>query len=238
MRSAFAYMEAEREDNPALGWRAVRMGLDRPALLRQQLRALISAARGRPLRIMFPLVANVDEFRAARAHVDTEIAWAQRRGRAPPSRLEVGAMIEAPSLLFHLDALLPMTDFVSIGTNDLMQYLFAADRGNPRVSDRYDPLSPPVLRALETVQRACAEYGTPVSVCGEMAGRPLEAFALVALGFDRLSMPPAGIGPVKEMVLAIDREAARRGVTALLKSGAGSVRNELETLARRLYLSV
>ena len=147
-------------------------------------------------------------------------------------------MIEAPSLIFHLDALLPMTDFVSIGTNDLMQYLFAADRGNPRVSERYDPLSPPLLRALEMVQRACAEYGTPVSVCGEMAGRPLEAFALVALGFDRLSMPPAGVGPVKEMVLAIDREAARRGVTALLKSGAGSVRNEIETLARRLYLSV
>ena len=232
------YMEAEREDNPALGWRAIRMGLDRPALLRLQLRALIAAAHGRPLRIMFPLVANVDEFRAARALVDTEIAWAQRRGRAAPSRLEVGAMIEAPSLIFHLDALLPMTDFVSIGTNDLMQYLFAADRGNPRVSERYDPLSPPLLRALEMVQRACAEYGTPVSVCGEMAGRPLEAFALVALGFDRLSMPPAGVGPVKEMVLAIDREAARRGVTALLKSGAGSVRNEIETLARRLYLSV
>ena len=232
------YMEAEREDNPALGWRAIRMGLDRPALLRLQLRALIAAARGRPLKIMFPLVANVDEFRAARALVDTEIAWAQRRGRAAPSRLDVGAMIEAPSLIFHLDALLPMTDFVSIGTNDLMQYLFAADRGNPRVSDRYDPLSPPVLRALEMVQRACAEYGTPVSVCGEMAGRPLEAFALVALGFERLSMPPVGIGPVKEMVLSTDREAARRGVTALLKSSAGSVRNEIETLAHRLYLSV
>ena len=231
------YMEAEREDNPALGWRAIRMGLDRPALLRLQLRALIAAARGRPLRVMFPLVASVDEFRAARAHVDTEIAWSQRRGRPAPSRLEVGAMIEAPSLIWHLDALLPMTDFVSVGTNDLMQYLFAADRGNPRVSDRYDTLSPPALRALEMVQRACAETGTPVSVCGEMAGRPLEAFALVALGFERLSMPPAGIGPVKEMVLSLDREAARRGVTALLKSGAGSVRNEIETLARKLYLA-
>ena len=128
------YMEAEREDNPALGWRAIRMGLDRPALLRLQLRALISAAQGRPLKIMFPLVASVDEFRAARAMVDTEIAWAQRRGRPAPSRLDVGAMIEAPALIWHLDALLPMTDFVSVGTNDLMQYLFAADRGNPRVS--------------------------------------------------------------------------------------------------------
>jgi phosphotransferase system enzyme I (PtsP) len=232
------YMELEREDNPALGWRAIRMGLDRPALLRLQLRALIWAARGRPLRIMFPLVASVDEFRAARAFVDAELAWAQRRGRAAPSRLDVGAMIEAPALLWHLDALLPMTDFVSVGTNDLMQYLFAADRGNPRVADRYDPLSPPALRALQQIQIACAETGTPVSVCGEMAGRPLEAFALVALGFDRLSMPPAGIGPVKQMVLSVDREAAQRGVMSLLKGASGSVRNEIETLARKLYVAI
>ena len=232
------YMELEREDNPALGWRAVRMGLDRPALLRLQLRALIWASHGRPLRIMVPLVASVDEFRAARAFVDAELAWAQRRGRPAPSRLDVGAMIEAPSLLWHLDALLPMTDFVSVGTNDLMQYLFAADRGNPRVADRYDPLSPPALRALKQIQNACAETGTPVSVCGEMAGRPLEAFTLVALGFDRLSMPPAGIGPVKQMVLSCDREAARRGVESLLKGTSGSVRNEIETLARKLYVAV
>ncbi|MBL8773277.1 MAG: phosphoenolpyruvate--protein phosphotransferase [Phenylobacterium sp.] len=232
------YMEAEREENPALGWRAVRMGLDRPALLRIQIRALINAARGRPLRIMFPLVASCDEFRTARSLVDTEIAWAQRRGKPTPSRLDVGAMIEAPSLIWHLDALLPMTDFVSVGTNDLMQYIFAADRGNPRVADRYDFLSPPMLRAMEAIQRACAETGTPVSVCGEMAGRPLEAFTLVALGFERLSMPPTGVGPVKQMVLSCDREAARRGVSALLKSSAGSVRNEIETLARKLYLAV
>jgi phosphotransferase system enzyme I (PtsP) len=232
------YMELEREENPALGWRAIRMGLDRPALLRLQLRALIWAARGRPLRIMFPLVASVDEFRAARAFVDAELAWAQRRGRPAPSRLDVGAMIEAPALLWHLDALLPMTDFVSVGTNDLMQYLFAADRGNPRVADRYDPLSPPALRALQQIQIACAETGTPVSVCGEMAGRPLEAFALVALGFDRLSMPPAGIGPVKQMVLSVDREAAQRGVMSLLKGASGSVRNEIETLARKLYVAI
>ena len=232
------YLEAEREDNPALGWRAIRMGLDRPALLRLQLRALIAAARGRPLRIMFPLVATVDEFRAARALVDHEVAWALRRGRAEPSRLDVGAMVEAPALLWHLDALLPMTDFVSVGTNDLMQYMFAADRGNPRVADRYDPLSPPALRALKKIQEACAETGTPVSVCGEMAGRPLEAFALVALGFEALSMPPAGIGPVKQMVLSCDREAARRGVETLLKATQGSVRGELETLARKLYVAV
>ncbi|MEO8926667.1 MAG: phosphoenolpyruvate--protein phosphotransferase [Caulobacteraceae bacterium] len=231
------YLQTEREDNPALGWRAVRMGLDRPGLLRMQLRALIAAVAGRPLRVMFPLVASIDEFRAARALVDREIAWALRRGRPAPSRLDVGAMIEAPSLLWHLDALLPLTDFVSVGTNDLMQYMFAADRGNPRVCDRYDPLSPPALRALRAIWEACLETGTPVSVCGEMAGRPLEAFVLVALGFERLSMPPAGIGPVKQMVLSCDREAARRGVEGLLRSNAGSVRGEIEALARKLYVA-
>jgi phosphotransferase system enzyme I (PtsP) len=232
------YLEADREDNPALGWRAVRLGLDRPALLRLQLRALIWAAKGRELRVMFPLVASVEEFRAARGLVDTEIAWAQRRGRPTPSDLRVGVMIEAPSLVWHLDALLPMVDFVSVGTNDLMQYLFAADRGNPRVSERYDFLSPPALRVMQTIQDACAESGTPASVCGEMAGRPLEAFALVALGFDRLSMPPSGIGAVKRMVLSLDREAARRGVVNLLKGSAGSLRSEIETLARKLYVAV
>ncbi len=232
------YLQAEREDNPALGWRAVRMGLDRPALLRMQLRALIAAMAGRPLSVMFPLVASVDEFRAARALVDREVSWAARRGRPAPSRLEVGAMIEAPSLIWHLDALLPLTDFVSVGTNDLMQYLFAADRGNPRVSERYDPLSPPALRALKTIRDACADSGTPVSVCGEIAGRPLEAFALIGLGFDRLSMPPAGVGPVKRMVLSCDRGAAARGIKTLLTSSAGSVRGEIEALARKIAVSV
>ncbi len=147
-------------------------------------------------------------------------------------------MIEAPSLIWHLDALLAMTDFVSVGTNDLMQYMFAADRGNPRVSDRYDPLSPPALRALKSISDACIETGTPVSVCGEMAGRPLEAFALIGLGFDRLSMPPAGIGPVKRMVLSSDREAARRGMASILKGASGTVRSEVETLARKLNVTL
>ncbi len=232
------YLQAEREDNPALGWRAVRMGLDRPALLRMQLRALIAAVAGRPLSVMFPLVASVEEFRGARALVEREVAWAVRRGRPAPSRLEVGAMIEAPSLIWHLDALLPLTDFVSVGTNDLMQYLFAADRGNPRTAERYDPLSPPALRALKTIRDACAESGTPVSVCGEIAGRPLEAFALIGLGFDRLSMPPAGVGAVKKMILSCDRGAARRGIQGLLSSPAGSVRGEVEALARKIAASV
>jgi phosphotransferase system enzyme I (PtsP) len=232
------YLKAEREDNPALGWRAVRLGLDRPALMRMQLRALIAAAAGCDLSIMFPLVASVDEFRQARALVDVEIAWALRRGRPTPAQLRVGVMIETPALIWHLDALLPMTDFVSVGTNDLMQYMFAADRGNPRVSERYDLLSPPALRALKTIADACTESGTPASICGEIAGRPLEAFTLISLGFSRLSMPPAGIGPVKAMVLSLDREAGRRGMATILKGAGGTVRNEIETLARKLNVAV
>ena len=232
------YLETEREENPALGRRAIRLGLDRPGLLRLQLRALLSAAAGRELRVMFPMIATVDEFRAARELVDVECAWATRRGRALPALLRVGAMIECPSLLWHLDALLPLTDFVSVGTNDLFQYLFAADRTNPLVSERYDPLSPPALRALAEIQKKCADTGTPVSVCGEMAGRPLEAFALLTLGYTRLSAPAGGVGPVKRMILSADLPAARRGMTNLLGSSAGSIRGELESLARKLNVTI
>jgi phosphotransferase system enzyme I (PtsP) len=232
------YLETEREENPALGRRAIRLGLDRPAMLRLQLRALLGAAAGRELRVMFPMIATVDEFRAARELVDIECNWARRRGRELPALLRVGAMIECPSLLWHLDALLPLTDFVSIGTNDLFQYMFAADRTNPLVSDRYDPLSPPALRALSEIQKKCADTGTPVSVCGELAGRPLEAFALLTLGFTRLSAPAGGVGPVKRMILSTDLAAARRGAASLLGSSSGSVRGELETLARKLNVAV
>jgi phosphotransferase system enzyme I (PtsP) len=232
------YLETEREENPALGRRAVRLGLDRPGLLRLQLRALLTAAAGRELRVMFPMIATVDEFRHARELVDVECAWARRRGRALPDLLRVGAMIECPSLLWHLDALLPLTDFVSVGTNDLFQYMFAADRTNPLVADRYDPLSPPALRALAEIQRRCADTGTPVSVCGELAGRPLEAFALLTLGFTRLSAPAGGVGPVKRMILSADLGAARRSMTSLLGSSSASIRGELESLARKLNVAI
>ncbi|UDF04765.1 phosphoenolpyruvate--protein phosphotransferase [Asticcacaulis sp. AND118] len=232
------YMETEREENPALGWRAIRMGLDRPALLRMQVRALLTAAKGRELRIMFPMVASVDEFRQARELVDIECQWARRRGRPLPHILRVGVMIECPSLLFHLDALLPMVDFASVGTNDLTQYLFAADRTNPRMSDRYDVLSPPMLRALSAIQKAAEDSGTPVSVCGEIAGKPLEAFVLIALGFNRLSMPPAGIGQVKRMILSLDRDQAAKAIQKLMGSSYGSLRSEVLALARKLNVNL
>jgi len=204
------YMSAEREDNPALGWRAVRIGLDRPALLRYQLRALVEACEGRRLRVMFPLVATVEEFEAARALVLRELDWAYKRGRAGPSALEVGAMLEAPSLAFAIDALADRADFLSIGTNDLMQYFFAADRGNVRVSDRYDLLSRPALRFLRQIVEDAALADLPLTVCGEAAGRPLEAMALIGLGVENLSMPASGVGAVKRMVRSLDRGSVSR----------------------------
>ncbi|MBU6372008.1 MAG: phosphoenolpyruvate--protein phosphotransferase [Alphaproteobacteria bacterium] len=225
------YMVAEREENPALGWRALRIGLDRPALLRYQLRALIAAAEGRGLRVMFPLVTTVEEFDAAAALVQREMAWARKQGAQGPARLEIGVMLEAPALAFAIDALKGKAAFVSIGTNDLMQYFFAADRNNPRVGDRYDLLSVPALRFLREVRTACAAAGLPLSICGEAAGRPLEAMTLVALGFDRLSMPASGIGPVKRMIRSLDAAHCARALEPLLQSTKNSLRTELSAYA-------
>jgi phosphotransferase system enzyme I (PtsP) len=232
------YMTAERQENPALGWRAVRIGLDRPALLRYQLRALINAAGGRRLRVMFPLVATVGEFDTARALVDRELAWAEKHGRKLPAQVEVGVMIEAPALAWSVRALAGRADFLSIGTNDLMQYFFAADRSNPRVSDRYDILSPPALSFLKRIREDADAVGVPVSICGEAAGRPLEAIAFTALGFTRLSMPAAGVGPVKKLLLALDSGAAAAVIEEGLLSDAPSLRGRLTDFASRHALAL
>jgi phosphotransferase system, enzyme I, PtsP len=225
------YVAAEREENPALGWRAVRIGLDRPALLRYQLRALISAAAGRRLRVMFPLVTTVAEFDAARALVDRELEWGRAHGRKAPSLVEVGVMVEAPALAWSIPDLKGRADFISIGTNDLMQYFFAADRGNPRVSERYDILSAPALRFLKRIRDDADAAGLQVSICGEAAGRPLEAMAFTALGFRRLSMPASGIGPVKRLILSLDANEAATAVTSMLRANKPTVRGELTEFA-------
>jgi phosphotransferase system enzyme I (PtsP) len=225
------YVTAEREENPALGWRAVRIGLDRPALLRYQLRALISAAAGRRLRVMFPLVTLVSEFNAARALVDRELEWAEKHGRKMPAQVEVGVMVEAPALAWSIPALKGRADFLSIGTNDLMQYFFAADRGNARVSDRYDILSPPALRLLKQIREDADGANLQISICGEAAGRPLEAMAFTALGYRRLSMPASGVGPVKRLVRTLNARAAAEAIAPLLHSDLPSVRAELTSIA-------
>jgi phosphotransferase system enzyme I (PtsP) len=198
------YMPRVDEENPALGWRAIRIALDRPALLRTQARALLKAAAGRHLRIMFPMVATTAEFTRAKAFVEGEVEFLRSHGTALPARLSLGAMVEVPSLLFEIEEIAAAADFLSIGSNDLMQFLFAADRANKLVADRFDPMSLPSLRALRLVAEKSAAAGCPVTVCGEIAGRPLEAMTLIGLGFRSLSMSAAAIGPVKAMVLALD----------------------------------
>jgi phosphotransferase system enzyme I (PtsP) len=225
------YLDSFGEENPALGWRAIRIGLDRPSLLRQQLRALIAAARGRELSIMFPMISEVGELDAARHILDLELKRETGRGRKRPKRLRVGVMLEVPALLWQLDNLLPKVDFVSIGSNDLLQFLYAADRGNPRLTDRYDTLSPAVLRVFADVVRRCAQAKVPLSLCGEMAGRPLDAMALAALGFRTLSMNPVCIGPVKAMVRSLDLVRLQRFLADQMDRDERSLREIIRSYA-------
>jgi len=198
------YMHQIEEENPALGWRAIRLGLDRPGLMRSQLRALLQAAAGRELRVMFPMIAAVEEFDQARAIVEREITFLRRHGKELPDIVKLGAMVEVPSLLWQLDEILARTDFLSVGSNDLFQFLFAVDRGNTKVSARFDTLSAPMLRALKSIAAKAKAANVPVTLCGELASRPLEAMALIGLGFTQLSMTPTAIGPVKAMLLEVN----------------------------------
>jgi len=230
------YMKGPEEENPALGWRAIRIGLDKPALLRTQLRAMLRAGADRNLRIMLPMVASVDEFVAARALLERELAFNDRCGRRPPADIKLGVMVEVPSLLWQLDEIAERADFLSVGSNDLMQYLYAADRDNRRVADRFDPLSAGFLRALAAIAEAGRNAGKPVTLCGEIGGRTLEAMTLIAIGYRGLSMSAASIGPVKAMVLSLDAAAATEATAELLaRSGeAASLREPLTALAERL----
>ncbi|MDE2228122.1 MAG: phosphoenolpyruvate--protein phosphotransferase [Alphaproteobacteria bacterium] len=225
------YMEGEREENPAMGWRAVRIALDRPALLRQQLRAFIRAATGRRLRVMFPLIAEIAEFEAAREVLELELARVRKRGGVLPTMIEAGVMLEVPSLLWELPELLKRVDFISVGTNDLVQFLFAADRGNARVAERYDYLSPAVLRVLADIARACAAAAKPFALCGEMAGDPLGAMALIGLGYRNLSMAPRSLGRVKAMVRSLDYRSLC-DFLATLSGHTGSLRGSLHDFAQ------
>src|SRR5579885_2934183 len=222
------YMPDVADENPAMGWRAIRIALDRPAILRQQVRAMIRAAAGRRLRLMFPMVADIAEFESARAILELEMERAWRRDcGAPPAAVEVGVMLEVPSLLFQLDMLLPRVDFISVGTNDLVQFLFACDRGNPQVAERYDPLSPAVLRALREVVAAARRHRVPLSLCGEMAGEPLGAAALVGIGFRALSMSPGSVGKVKAMIRSLELRRIEEFLAACEALPSHSFRDKL-----------
>jgi phosphotransferase system enzyme I (PtsP) len=227
------YMRSYEEENPALGWRAIRLGLDRPGLLRIQIRALLKAAGGRELKVMFPMVATVEEFDQAKQLVEYELTHLRKHGHPLPELVEVGTMLEVPSLLFQIEELLERVDFLSVGSNDLLQFMYAADRGNSRVSQRFDPLSAPVLRALRAIARAGRKHDRPVTLCGELASKPIGALALVALGYRSLSVTPSALGPVKAMLLELDSSKAAKLIDPLIDSPAGSVpiRERLQAFA-------
>ena len=229
------YMKGIEEENPALGWRALRIGLDRPVLLRMQFRALIRAASGRDLRVMAPMVSTVEEYKIARAMIERELALSVSRGYAPPRSARLGAMVEVPSLLWQIDEIAACADFLSVGSNDLMQYVYAVDRDNRRVANRYDALSVGFLRVLRTIAEAGARTGTPVTLCGEIGGLPLEAMALMAIGYRDLSMSAASIGPVKAMTLTLRIKDVANEVADMLAKGRddASLREPLQSVAKR-----
>lgn len=228
---ALPYLKMKEEENPALGWRAIRIGLDRPALLKAQLRAMVRAAAGRNLTLMFPMVAEVSEFIEAKALLMKEIKREAAKGNAP-KKVKVGTMIEVPSIVWQLPHLLNEVDFVSVGSNDLMQFFYAVDRGNPMVTDRYDMLSSSFLTMLQYIAAECGKAKIPISVCGDVAGKPLEAMTLLGLGYRSLSMSVETIGPVKEMVRSADIGKVQEFTARLCRSKEVSAREQLRAFAK------
>jgi len=225
------YWSSFDEENPAMGWRAIRVALDQPVLIRHQFRALIRAAGGRDLSLMFPMITEVSEFDAARALLDRELERAEKRNRPLPKQLHVGTMLEVPALAFQFDALLERVDFISVGSNDLFQFLFASDRGSPRIADRYDALSPAGLSFLGGLAARCDDAETPIGLCGEIAGRPLDAMALIGVGFRSLSMAPSSIGPVKTMIRGLNHGDISTYIQTLQSMPVHSFREKLREFA-------
>jgi phosphotransferase system enzyme I (PtsP) len=223
--------DGDEEENPAMGWRALRVALDRDGLMKVQARALLEAAAGRTLNVMFPMVSEPWEFDEAHALFEAQREWMRVRSKRLPVEIRYGAMLEVPALAEMLDVLLPRLDFLSIGTNDLTQFLFAADRANPRLAERYDWLSPSILRFLARVVTPVHAAGKQLAVCGEMGGRPLEAMALIGLGIDRLSITPAAVGPIKAMVRSLDHAAIVAHMRTLLADPPRDMRASLTAWA-------
>jgi len=227
------YMKPQDEPNPALGWRAIRVGLDNPIVMRMQLQALIRASNGRPLTIMFPFIAQSEEFHAAREYLDKELKSEARMGHVLPETVEVGAMLETPSLAFAPRKFFEDVDFISIGGNDLKQFFFAADRENERVRRRYDTLNVSFLSLIEQIVNRCAEADTPVAFCGEDAGRPIEALCFAAMGLRTLSMRPASIGPVKSLLRRANLDEVKAVIDEARTRGDQSVRPAVMGWLRR-----
>jgi phosphotransferase system enzyme I (PtsP) len=227
-----ASWSAGKEDNPAMGWRSVRLTLDRPSVMRQQVRAIIQACEGESLRVMFPMIATISEFDDCRRILDMEIERHAKVGGIPPRTISVGTMLEVPSLIWQLDHLLGRVDFLSIGSNDLIQFVYAADRGNSRIASRYDVLSTPVLRMLRFIAERCIAANKPLSLCGEMAGKPLEALALIALGYRSLSMAPASVGQIRDLVRQTVLADVEEFILSQIHTNSASLRTEIKSFAQ------
>ncbi len=227
------FKSVAREENPALGWRAIRLTLDRPGLLRTQIRALLKAAGGRELKLMLPMVTELGEIAQAREIIDKEVRHLSRFAHHLPTSLKLGAMLEVPSLLWQLDELMKAVDFVSVGSNDLFQFVMAADRGNTQLSDRFDTLSVPFLRVLKQIADAGIRNHTPVTLCGELAGKPISAMALIGLGYRSISMSPASIGPVKAMLTELPVGELRPSSTRTWRGRGGSHARAAACVCRR-----
>lgn len=219
-------------DNPALGWRSIRISVDHPSILRNQIRAILRASVGAPVDLMFPMVSTVSEFDVARSILDRELERAVRLGEILPAKLRLGSMLEVPSLAWQLPEILPRVDFLSVGSNDLQQFFFAADRGDQRVTNRYDAVSVPFLRLLKDISNACKKHDKPLTLCGEMAGSRIGAMALVGIGYHRLSMAAASIGPIKETIRALNYNDLQVLMTNLLETREGRLADHLKAFAR------
>lgn len=221
------YWSDMHEDNPAIGWRSIRITLDRRAILRKQMKAFLKAAAGKELNVMFPMIASLEEFLEAKETLLLELEKQKRRGESVPSKVHVGLMIEVPSIIFQLDEVLRNCDFISVGTNDLAQFIFACDRGNPRITDRYDVLSAPFLRVMREIVKKADKAGVSCSVCGEMASNPIEAMTLIGLGYRRLSVAGSAYGNIKNMVRTLRVQDVTDYVQTLLKSPKRTLRPQL-----------
>jgi len=231
--------EISREDeNPAMGWRALRLALERQGLLKVQARSLLEAASGRCLNVMFPMVSEPWEFDAAKAVFDSQLAFLRKQRHKLPESIRYGVMLEVPALAESLDLLLPRLSFISIGTNDLTQFLFAADRANPMLAERYDWLSPSILRFLRRVVASTTGHPVQLGVCGEMGGRPLEALALLGIGIRRLSITPAAVGPIKQLVRQVDLTEIGEAMSAWLSSPPPNLREALQKWAEDRHIEV
>jgi phosphotransferase system enzyme I (PtsP) len=223
--------EAEHDENPAMGWRALRLALEREGLLKVQARSLLEAAAGRDLYVMFPMVSEPWEFDAAKHVFEDQLAYMRKNKKLVPDSIRYGAMLEVPALAEMLDLMLPRVNFLSVGTNDLTQFLFAADRANPKLAERYDWLSHSILRFLRRVSQGMVGHDVDLGVCGEMGGRRLEALALLGIGFRRLSITPAAVGPIKELVRKVDIGELSKLMTDLLANPEADIRSELKAWA-------